>query len=320
MRLTQIRDFLAVVDAGSIRAAARELRVSQPALTKSIRQLEEELGAVLVARSVRGAQPTEFGRAFLARARAVNADLRRAREEISQLRGSREGSLAIGSAPGPALGLLPRALVRLRKRWPQASLRIVDISPPEVLPALRQGSLDLALSVRNEPLAETPTDCLVEPLYLNRTAIVARRGHPLAGVRRLAQLADAEWVRTGFPGNTSALPDLFSDAGLPPPRYRADCSSFLVVPELVACSDLLAVVPWQIVAREGNAGRIVRIVVRETLPARQISLFRRADVPLTPIARECVEILRSVARQISQEASGTIQPMKLINRVEKRPL
>lgn len=302
MRLTQIRDFLAVVEAGSIRAAARELDVSQPALTKSIRQLEEELGAVLVARSIRGAQPTEFGRAFLARARAVNVELRRAREEIAQLRGSREGSLAIGSAPGPALGLLPPALVRLRERWPQATLCIVDISPPEVLTALRQGSIDLALSVRNEPLAEAPADCAVEPLYLNRTAIIARRGHPLAGARRLAQLAQAEWVRTGFPGNTSALPDLFAKAGLPPPRYRADCSSFLMVPELVAQSDLLAVVPWQIVERERSGGRIVRIAVREALPKRQISLFRRADVPLTPIARECVDILRAAAKQYASAA------------------
>lgn len=296
MRLTQIRDFLAVIDSGSIRAAARGLHISQPALTKSIRQLEEELGAVLVTRSVRGAQPTEFGRAFLARARAVNTDLRRAREEIAQLLGSREGNLAVGSAPGPALGLLPAALVRLRARWSQASLRIVDISPPEVLPALREGAVDLALSVRMGPLTQVASDCLVEPLYLNQTAIVARRGHALARATSLRQLADAEWVRTGSPGNTSALPDLFRNAGLPPPRYRVDCSSFLVVPELVACSDLLAVVPLQIVAREGRVGRLVRIPVREPLPAREISLFRRSDVPLTPIARECADILRKAAR------------------------
>lgn len=303
MRLTQIRDFLAVIDAGSVRAAARGLRVSQPALTKSIRQLEEELGAVLVTRSVRGAQPTEFGRAFLARARAVNADLRRAREEIAQLLGSREGSLAVGSAPGPALGLLPEALVRLREHWPRASLRIVDISPPEVLPALREGSLDLALSVRMGPLAEVASHYVVEPLYLNRTAIVARRGHPLARATSLTQLADAEWIRTGSPANTSALPDLFRNAGLPAPRYRVDCSSFLVVPELVACSDLLAVVPSQIVAREGRAGRLIRIPVRDPLPAREISLFRRADVPLTPIARECAEILRRAAQQLTRAHS-----------------
>jgi DNA-binding transcriptional LysR family regulator len=298
MRLSQIRHFLAVVDAGSIRAAARGLSVSQPALTKSLRRLEQELGAVLVTRSVRGARPTEHGRAFLARARAVNADLRRAREEIAQMNGAHEGNLAIGSAPGPALGLLPDALVRLRADWPRASIRIVDISPPEVLPALRDGTLDLALSVRMGPLAEMPGDCLAEPLYLNEAVIVARRDHPLAGARRLAALVEAEWIRTGSPGNTSALPDVFRAAGLPPPSYRADCASFLAVPELVARSDLLAVVPWQIAEREERAGRVVRLKLRETMPAREISLFRRADVPLTPIAGECAEILREAARRL----------------------
>lgn len=296
MRLTQIRDFLAIVDAGSIRAAARGLRISQPALTKSVRQLEQELGAVLVTRSVRGAMPTEVGRAFLARARAVSADLRRAREEIAQLNGAREGSLAIGSAPGPALGLLPDALVRLRERWPRASIRVADISPPEVLPALRDGSLDLALSVRMGSLAELPNDCRAEALYLNEAVIIARRDHPLAGARRLALLAEAEWIRTGSPGNTSALPDVFRAAGLPPPRYRVDCASFLAVPELVGRSDLLAVVPWQIAAREELAGRIRRVPVRETMPAREISLLQRADVPPTPIAREFSDILRELAR------------------------
>jgi DNA-binding transcriptional LysR family regulator len=298
MRLSQIRDFLAVVDAGSIRAAARSLDLSQPALTKSLRQLEQELGAVLVTRSVRGALPTAQGRAFLARARAVSADLRRAREEIAQMNGAREGSLAIGSAPGPALGLLPDALVQLNARWPLAAVRIIDISPPEVLPALRDGSVDLALSVRMGPLAELPRYCRAEPLYMNEAVIIARRGHRLAGARRIAALADAEWVRTGAPGNPSALPEVFRAAGMAGPRYRADCASFLVAPELVARSELLAVVPWQIAAREEQAGRIVRLHVRDGVPARQISLFQRADVPLTPIARECAEVLRECARRL----------------------
>jgi len=297
MRLTQIRDFLAVIDAGGIRSAARGLGLSQPALTKSIRQLEEEPGAVLITRSVRGIQPTEIGRAFLARARAVSADLRRAREEIAQLRGVREGSLVIGSAPGPALELVPAALPLLRKRWREASIRVVDVSPPEVLPALRDGMLDLALSVRIGPLAEPMTDCLSEPLYLIEPVIIARHGHRCARARSLAELVDAEWIRTGPPGYTPSLPQAFEAAGLPAPRYRVDCQSFLALTEFVAQSDLLAVVPWQIAAREESVGRIVRLRVREPMPAREISLFRRADLPLTPIARECVEILCEAARR-----------------------
>lgn len=306
MRLTQIRDFLAVVDAGSIRAAARGLGLSQPALTKSMRQLEEELGAVLVTRSVRGARLTEVGRAFLARARAVSADLRRAREEIAQMRGERAGSLAIGAAPGPALGLLPAALPRLRRHWREASIHVVDVSPPDVLPALREGTLDLALSVRIGPLAERNKECLVEPLYMNEAVIIARRGHPLAAAHSLAELAEAEWIRTGPPDYTPALPAAFRAAGLPPPRYRVGCESFLALSALVAQSDLLAVVPWQIAAREKKAGWIVRIPVREAMPAREISVFRRADVPLTPIAREFVEVLRAAARLMRNRARAAL--------------
>ncbi|MGE0874345.1 MAG: LysR family transcriptional regulator [Burkholderiales bacterium] len=297
MRFNQIRDFLAVVDGGSIRAAARRLSLSQPALTKSLRQLERELGVVLLSRGVRGARPTEFGNVFLAHARAVDADLRRAREELERLKGTREGGLSIGSAPGPALGLLPEALARLRARWPQARLRVVDVTPSEVLPSLRDGSIELAVCARVEPVAGATAEFEAEPLYRNEAAIVARRGHPLARARRMSDLAEAEWIRSGYPADTSALPDRFRKAGLAPPRYRVECPSFLMVPEIVAQGDLLAVVPWQIAAREVRAGRLARIAIPNAIPARQICLYRRIDVPPTPIARDCVEFLRQIARR-----------------------
>jgi DNA-binding transcriptional LysR family regulator len=297
MRLNQIRDFLATVEAGSIRAAARRLALSQPALTKSLRQLENELGAVLLTRGVRGARPTDLGRAFLARARGVSADLRRAREELDQLRGSRAGSLSIGAAPGPALGLLPAALARVRSRWPEAAIRVADVSPSGVVPGLREGTLDLAVCASLGPLAGAGAECAVEPLYLNDAAIMARPGHRFARARRIAALAGAEWIRSGYPGDSSALPEMFRKAGLPPPKFRVDCPSFLMVPELVARTDLLAVVPWQIAVRETRAGRLARIPLLEKFPPRQINLYRRAEVPLTPIANECAEVLHEEARR-----------------------
>ncbi len=297
MHLNQIRNFLATVEAGSIRGAARGLAVSQPALTKSLRMLESELGAVLLVRGVRGARPTELGRAFLARARAITADLQRAREELAQLRGSESGSLSIGTAPGPALSLLPAALARVRARWPEATIRVVDISPSGVLPALREGALDFAVCASVGPLAGAGAEYAAEFLYANDAAIVARHGHPHSRARRIAALAGTQWVRSGFPGDSSAVPELFRKAGLPAPSYRVECPSFLTVPELVARTDLLAVVPWQIAARETRAGRLVRIPLREKIPPRQINLYRRPDVPLTPIASHCAEILRLEARR-----------------------
>ncbi|HEY0824475.1 MAG TPA: LysR family transcriptional regulator, partial [Ramlibacter sp.] len=81
MQLTQLRNFITMVDAGSIRAGARELGISQPAATKGLRALEQELDTVLVQRSSRGVVLTEAGKAFLTRARAVQREIRQAREE-----------------------------------------------------------------------------------------------------------------------------------------------------------------------------------------------------------------------------------------------
>jgi DNA-binding transcriptional LysR family regulator len=304
MRLNHIRDFIAVADAGSMRAAARTLALSQPALTKSIRQLEMELGGVLLSRGVRGVRPTELGQAFLARARAITLELGRAREEIDQLRGGRAGRLAIGCAPGPALGLVPAALPRLRRRWPAATISVTDISAAEVVGALRDGRLDIALSVRIGPLAEPRTECIAEPLYQNAARIIARRGHPLAAARSLAELADAEWVRTGGSDRTSLLPEAFRAAGLDAPRYRVECSSLFAVPEIVAQSDLLAVVPWQLAKREASAGHIAQLSLREPLATREICLCRRADLPLTPIAAEFAQIVRGVAQRLARAADN----------------
>src|SRR5258705_11931080 len=98
MRLSQIRDFLAVVESGGIRAAARELGVSQPAITRSVRRLEAELHTRLLQRTPTGVVPTQAGRAFLARARAAQAELRKAEGEADQL-GEKGGSVAFGVSP-----------------------------------------------------------------------------------------------------------------------------------------------------------------------------------------------------------------------------
>ena len=106
-------------------------------------------------------------------------------------------------------------------------------------------------------------------------------------------MAHAEWVRTGAPTIRRSLPAAFRAAGIEPPNYRIECRSFFALAEIVAQSDLLAVVPWQLAVRESAGGRVVELPLSDALPAREICLFTRADVPLTPIAREFVDDLRA---------------------------
>jgi LysR family transcriptional regulator of abg operon len=96
MKLSQIRDVVAIAESGSLRAAAQHLGLAQPALTRSIRELEHELGAALFERRARGMVLTAAGDVFLQRARAVQAELQRSRDEIDQLKGLTRGQVVIG--------------------------------------------------------------------------------------------------------------------------------------------------------------------------------------------------------------------------------
>ena len=126
MRLTQIRDFLAVVECGGVRAAARKLGVSQPTITKSVRSLEAELHVQLLGRNARGVVPTASGRAFFARARVAHSELRKAEEEAAHIGGSSAGSVAFGVGNVGVALIVPEAVAAFRTQFPRARIRIVE--------------------------------------------------------------------------------------------------------------------------------------------------------------------------------------------------
>ena len=129
MKFNALRDFLAVAERGSLRAAARQLGSAQAALSHSIQELENELGVVLFERGSQGVTLTPMGQVFLRRATAVFEELRRAREELEQLRGGAHGSLAIAMSSVPHLALYPGALRPFRQRYPDARKVIAVVGP-----------------------------------------------------------------------------------------------------------------------------------------------------------------------------------------------
>src|SRR5690242_14342884 len=122
MRLNQIRDLLAVVEAGGLRAAARRLGVSQPAISKSIAELERE--AQPLRATAKGVLLTAAGRAFVARGGVIHGELRKAQDDLAARRGRAEGSVSSGSGPAVTFPLVPDAMARFRTKWPRAHVRI----------------------------------------------------------------------------------------------------------------------------------------------------------------------------------------------------
>jgi DNA-binding transcriptional LysR family regulator len=304
LKLHQIRDLLAVADKGSLRAAARHLGLAQPSISRSIRELERELGAPLLERRARGTVLTPSGRLFAARASAAASELRRAREEIAQLHGDGEGHVAAGLSSVPLLALLPESIGPFKKRYPRVELRIVEGAFPAVEAKLKDGTVDFYIGVSPEMPASP--ELIREKFFDNTRVVLARHGHPLAGARSLAELTGAQFASTSITDDARAeFDELFRMHGLPVPPLGARIEGgALSLITLLAHSDLLAIVPVQWTRFSFTKERLRMLDLRETIAAPSIALIRRAAMPLTPAAEYLCDLMRRATRGAAGRSDG----------------
>jgi|SRR5882672_8590433 len=281
MRLSQIRDFVAVVESGGIRAAARKLGVSQPAITRSVRSLETELHARLLRRTPTGVVPTQPGRALFARARAAQAELRKAEEEVEHM-GQSAGSVAFGVSPTSAM-MVPEAVTRFRTQYPQTQVRIAEGLPQLLIPLVRDETLDFAICRR--ALLKLDSGLAFRPLLRNDFVVVARKGHPLEKSTSLAQLVDASWISLlPLDAPDGPFASAFSPAGLSVPKQVIQCESYNTAIGLIAKSDMVGFLSRQLLADSILGDFLLEIPVTEPLPSFAVGMFTRIGTPLTQVA------------------------------------
>jgi len=296
MRLRQIRDFVAVVDSGSLRAAARAVGVSQPAITKSIRQLEAELHVQLLQRNARGAAPTPAGKAFLGRAKVIQTELRKAEDDLEPFRGGALGSVALGIAPAACMILVPDAVQQFRRRYPYAGVRIVEGVYTALVPLVRDETLDFF--VGQSPNAKLDGAIAFKPLFRAELAVVGRRGHPLRGAKSLRELAGAAWLMFHPLGTGAVLERALDATGLPLPRPVIQCESYATALALIAKTDTLGLLLPQM-TEEPYGQRYLQKFELGGIPAAVIGMYARAGAPLTPAASAMAQAVTAVARRLS---------------------
>jgi len=202
MELRHLRYFVAVAEEENVTRAAERLHVSQPPLSRQIRDLEEELGVELFERTARSIRLTEAGKVFLVEASSV---LQRADEAVAKVRtaGRRpEGTLSVGFAPSLTVDLLPTALRRFQKTHPSIRVSLHDMSSEEMLRGLRRGDIQLALMAH--PGRCLPKGFVSQPLRDHDYLIALPKDHPLATCRslRITDLRDLPllgYSRSGYP-------------------------------------------------------------------------------------------------------------------------
>jgi len=298
MHLNQIRNLIAIAEAGSLRAAARRIGVSQPAMTKSLRQLEQELGFQLLLRTARGAALTPAGRAFIARARVIQTELRKAGEDLAALRGGDEGVVSVGFGGVSTIALLPAALARFRLQHPRAFVHILEGNRRSFAPLVRDETLDFAIA--QGVVGQAEAGLAFKPLFRPQLAIAGRRGHPLAFARSLLELAGASWLVFNPPGSGGILERVFRVANLPPPTVAVHCESYAAAHALIARSDLLGLV-YGPLFRDPIANRYLqRLNIKEEIPASTMGMFVRADMPLAPAAAAMAQAVTAAARSLAR--------------------
>lgn len=296
MNLHHLQHFLAIADKGSVRAAAEALGLSQPAISKSLRVLEKELGARLIERGARGSTLTTFGNVLYARAKLIGNELARVTHEIRQLAGHASGRVSLGASATLATVFLPAVVHAFQQRNPGAELHVVGGLPSLLLPRLIDGSLDLVVGPR--PVQPLPQQIESEALITTPSVIAVREGHRLAGARSLKAFAEARWVLNSSAGAAeSSLHAAFSALGLAAPRIAVRADSFQAAYALIAKSDLVGLMPKYLLDDWLIHNVLIFVKVPEFTASDSVELFFRSDVPMSALARDFADQLRLEARR-----------------------
>jgi LysR family transcriptional regulator of abg operon len=302
MQLRHIVAMVAVADSGSLRAAAKRLGVSQPALTKTIREIETMMGVSLLQKTVQGTIPTDAGRIFLVRARSIVEEMQRAKEEMSQLAGVQAGSVTVGLSVGAAL-LSGGAIQTFMRTHPNVQVRVIEGLFDQLVSGVRQGRLDF--SVGGLPAAEIEERLHCDILFQNRIVPAVRHDHPLANARSFSDLADCEWaLTTDDPTYIAHLNTHFSSLGLPAPRIRLRCESFFTLLQLAPHMDFVVAISHTLLRHPVTAKHLRLIEISDPCPTARFALVRKADVPLTPHAAALAHYITAAAAKLRHSGAS----------------
>jgi len=294
---------VACARAGSLGRAALALNMTQPAVSRMLRRLEDDLGVPLFERTTRGLDPTVYGQAVLPYAELVISEIGTARELVRQMQGASRGVVRIGGVGSIVGTVIVAAMREVRRSHPDVEFQIVEELEDTLIDDLKRGELDIAIS----PSVETDdlVSVAVPETLGDLVSAFARAEHPLARAGRLdlATVADAAWVLP--PTETPVVRELrrrFVAQGVTPPRASVVSRSVQVVRASVLSDDLLCWMPHPLMTEDLRAGRLVRLHVPELDWPRTFRIYRRSRSLLTPVVAVLIRTLRDL--QTDGRAAG----------------
>ena len=304
LKMRQVRLLVALDEHRNMHRAAASLAMTQPAATRLLGDLEKLLGLRLFERNARGLTPNAYGESMVRHARMILSALDHSRDELNALLQGTAGKIGVGTLLVAASVLVPRAVARFKRRHPRHTVVIREGSTTAALSAaLQRGELDLVVC---RAWSELPAGLRFEAFYAEPMRVVARKGHPLAGRRKLklAQLAAWPWVLpTDETAYRKRLEAAFRRNGVEPPTSIVESVSILANTMLVQETDMLGVLPRDTAERNARDGRIRILPVTLPAPSGPVGIITASGRPLPPAAVDLVQALRETAAEVSRPVS-----------------
>jgi DNA-binding transcriptional LysR family regulator len=305
IRLRDVHVFLTVVQCGSMAKAAQQLAVTQPAISKSVADLESALRVKLLDRGPQGVEPTDYGKAFARRGLAVFDELRQGVDELKFMADPRVGEVRLGCPDTLAATLLPPVLERLSTQHPGIRLYVEQTNP--VLPdirELRDRSVDLMFGRLGPPFGE---EVQSEILYRDSIVVVAPAQSKWVRRRRvdLADLVDEKWILyppDRIPG--VFIEEAFREHGLSLPQASVVSYSLQLRDMLMMTGNYLSIVAASAVPvlnAKRETVKVLPIDLGSRATARPVAIFTLKNRTLSPVVEVFIDCVRAVAKEIKSQ-------------------
>lgn len=301
----------ALAEHASFARAANVLHLTQPALSRSIQQLEQRVGARLFDRGRRGAEPTEIGRIFLEHARELLARAGDMSREIAIIKGAEVGILTIGAGAYTAEAMVDAAVAALVRRFPYLTLRVIVDNWASLTGSLHRREVHFVVADATQAHA----DPMLETTFLARYQgyFVVRAGHPLRRQRplTLGDVLEFPLVSTGRLPARILEPLLKASRKDRRNRVReipsVTCESLAMMKTIAESSDAVAILTLKVAAREIESGKLAALPLVEPWLSGDFAVIRLARRTLSPPGAALVGILQNQHAHFAREERARVK-------------
>ncbi len=301
MKLQDLNVLMTVVQAGSMGKAAQRLNTGQPAISRSIADLEHALGVRLLDRDHQGVEPTPYGRALLDCGAAVFDDLRRGVKDIEFLANPTAGEVRIGCNPFLAAGFVSAVVDRLSRRYPRMVFHLVTGDTQTLYRKLNERNVDLLIAILNDPIVDVRLE--FEMLYDDPLVVASGAQSPWGRRRRIAlsQLVNESWVL--LPPEsliTSVFNQAFRDNGLDCPRATVVAVPPEVRISLLTTGRFLSVFPASALTFFSRRSEVRVLPVRLPVSGVPNGIVTLKNRTLSPASQLFIQAAREVAKPLAR--------------------